>query len=318
VAEALIDFLEGRYAQAWPNYEARKKFGDQRLHHQKFDSLPDWDGGAVAPGELLVYGEQGLGDEIMFASMFGELQSRAPGSRLLCDAPLGALFARSFPALEVMSETRDRQRARVAALPGLRCKIAAGSLGGMLRRAPADFPRHQGYLVPDPKMVAAWRTRLAGLAGARKIGLSWVGGVQKTGRSRRSLRLEALLPVLALRDVAWISLQYTDEAQAIGALREQHGIAVDDFRSATSDMDELASLIQALDAVISVCNTTVHVAGAVGKRTLVLAPFVPEWRYGMRDEQMIWYPSARVFRQSRYGDWDPVVARVSEALQSTA
>lgn len=314
MAEALVDFLEGRYAEAWPNYEARKKLGDQREHHRQFDFLPDWNGADVAPGELAVYGEQGLGDEVMFASMLGDLAQRAPGSRLLCDPRLAALFARSFPRLEVIGEARERQRERVAALRGLRCKIAAGSLGAMLRRAPADFPPHSGYLVPDPGNAAAWRAQLGRLEGERKIGLSWLGGVQKTGRSRRSIRLEELLPVLKLPGIAWISLQYTDEAEAIARLRDHEGVAIHDFRSATRDMDELASLVQALDAVVSVCNTTVHVAGALGKSTRVMAPFVPEWRYGMKDERMIWYPSARVFRQARYGEWNDVISEVARTL----
>jgi tetratricopeptide (TPR) repeat protein/ADP-heptose:LPS heptosyltransferase len=314
MAEALVDFLEGRYEQAWPNYEARKKLDDQRGHHQQFDFLPDWNGAAVSPGELLVYGEQGLGDEVMFASMFGELGQRAPGTRIVCDPRVAALFARSFPALEVIGAPRDAQRARVSALHGLRCKLAAGNLGAMFRRTASDFPRHQGYLVPDPQNVDAYRARLSGLAGTHKIGLSWIGGVPKTGRNRRSIPLETLLPLLRQPDVAWVSLQYTDAAEAIVRLREQNGIAIHDFRSATADMDELASLIHALDAVVSVCNTTVHVAGAVGKSTLVMAPFVPEWRYGMRDERMVWYPSARVFRQAGYGEWEPVVATVTEAL----
>jgi tetratricopeptide (TPR) repeat protein len=308
MAEALLDFLEGNYGEAWLNYEARKKLPDQkRAHHQQFDLLPDWDGGAVKPGELLVYGEQGLGDEVMFASMFGELERRAPGARVLCDARLGALFARSFTQLDVLSEPRDKQAARVASLTGLRCKIAAGSLGALFRRAPGDFPGHVGYLAPDRQKVAAWCSRLASLPGSRKLGLSWVGGAHSTGRRRRSTRLEALLPLLELPDIAWISLQYTDEARDMEELRERHGIALHDCRVATSDMDELASLIQSLDAVVSVCNTTVHIAGAIGKPTLVLAPFVPEWRYGLRGERMIWYPSVRVLRQPRYGDWGPVV-----------
>jgi tetratricopeptide (TPR) repeat protein len=317
MAEALLDFLEGNYGQAWRNYEARKKLSDQkRTHHQQFDLLPDWDGGAVKPGELLVYGEQGLGDEVMFASMYDELERRAPGSRVLCDARLGALFARSFTKLEVIGEPREKQSARVASLTGVRYKIAAGSLGAFFRRAPGDFPSHEGYLAPDPKKVAAWRSRLASLPGARKLGLSWVGGAHSTGRRRRSLSLEALLPLLKQPDTAWISLQYTDEARDIAQLQERHGISLHDCRSATSDMDELASLMQALDTVVSVCNTTVHVAGAIGKAALVLAPFVPEWRYGLRDEHMIWYPSVRVLRQPHYGEWSEVIQSAREKIRA--
>lgn len=314
MGEALLDFLEGRFGDAWEKYEARKKLPEQRGRHRQFDFLPNWDGAAVKPGELLVYPEQGLGDEVMFASMFGELEKRAPGSRVFCDPRLAKLFARSFPALEIMAEARENQRQRAASLAGLRCKIAAGSLGGLFRRRPGDFPRHRGYLVPDPQKVAAWRVRLGTLKGARRVGLSWIGGVQNTGRLRRSLALESLLPLFALPDIAWVSLQYTDETVALREMRERHGINLHDERDATTDMDELASLIQALDLVVSVCNATVHVAGAIGKETLVMAPFVPEWRYGLSGERMIWYPAATVLRQRRYGDWTSVLARTRDLL----
>jgi hypothetical protein len=128
--------------------------------------------------------------------------------------------------------------------------------------------------------------------------------MQKTGRSRRSLSLEQLQPLLATPGVAWVSLQHNAPGSP---LREFPGV--------TQDLDELASLISALDLVISVCNTTVHMAGALGKEVLVMAPFVPEWRYGMSGEGMLWYPSARVFRQARYGDWDEVLSRIAEALR---
>ena len=77
-----------------------------------------------------------------------------------------------------------------------------------------------------------------------------------------------------------------------------------------------ASLVAALDLVISVCNTTVHIAGALGMPVLVMAPFTPEWRYGLSGEDMVWYPSARVFRQSRYGVWDDVLAKVLESVRT--
>jgi hypothetical protein len=94
------------------------------------------------------------------------------------------------------------------------------------------------------------------------------------------------------------------------------GIELHAFPGVTDDMDDLASLMQGLDLVVSVCNTTVHMAGAIGKEVLVMAPFLPEWRYGMSGERMVWYPSARVFRQAAYGDWNGVLERVAQALTS--
>jgi len=304
MAEALVDFLEHRFEAAWPKYEARKQLSDQRGHHDQFASIPDWDGAPLGEGKLLVYGEQGLGDEVMFASMLHEVKERAV---LLCDPRLGALFARSFPALEIVAEPRATQGRRVAALSGIRAKIAAGSLGQRSRRSPADFPRRRGYLVTDPRKVQAWHERLS--ANNLKVGLSWKGGVQKTGRSRRSVVLSQLEPLLALPGITWVSLQHEDDSADARVLR---------YPEATRDIDDLASLVGALDLVVSVCNTNVHVAGALGKEVLVMAPFVPEWRYGMTGERMIWYPSARIYRQARYGDWDSVIAGVGARFSNTA
>lgn len=311
LSEALIDLLDGRFETAWEHYEARKQVSDQRYQHASFASTPQWRGEAPPARRLLVYGEQGLGDEIMFASMFGELAARVPRVTLLTEPRLGTLFKRSFPAFEVVAEPRSSQGERAKTLPDIDCVIAAGSLGRLFRRRRGDFPDHRGYLTPDPVKVAAWKERLpAGL----KAGISWIGGMQKTGRSRRSLSLAQLRPVLELPGVSWVSLQYTPASEEIAALASARGPRVAEFPGVTADMDELASLIAALDLVVSVCNTTVHVAGALGKEVLVMAPFVPEWRYGMRGERIAWYPSARVFRQRRYGAWAEVLEEVKARL----
>ncbi len=314
LSEALIDLLDGNYETAWDKYEARRQVPDQRLHHAMFASLPEWRGEAPPARRLLVYGEQGLGDEIMFASMFAELGRRVPRVALICDPRLGGLFRRSFPAFEVIPEPRGSQGERAKRLSEIDCAVAAGSLGRLFRRRREDFPLHGGYLTPNPVKITAWKERLSALAPGRKIGLSWIGGMQKTGRSRRSLSLAQLQPVLETSGVSWISLQYTACSEEIAALAAAGGPRIAEFPGVTADMDELASLIAALDLVVSVCNTTVHVAGALGKEVLVMAPFVPEWRYGMTGERMVWYPSARVLRQAAYGEWDRVIAQVRQAL----
>lgn len=312
LSEALIDLLDARFETAWERYEARKQVPDQRHQHAMFASIPEWRGEAPPARRLLVYGEQGLGDEIMFASMFGELGARVPRMTLMCDPRLGALFKRSFPRFDVIAEPRVSQGERAKSLPDIDCAVAAGSLGRFFRRRREDFPDHRGYLTPDPQKVQSWKARLAG---GFNVGLSWIGGMQKTGRSRRSLSLAELRPMLELPGISWVSLQYTPCAEEIAALAATGGPRIAEFPGVTADMDELASLVAALDLVVSVCNTTVHIAGAIGREVLVMAPFVPEWRYAMRGERMVWYPSARVFRQSRYGAWDNVLENIKAQLR---
>jgi hypothetical protein len=315
--ETLLDLLEGDFASGWERYEVRRSSPDQRFHHALF-RFPEWDGGPVAAGRLLVYGEQGLGDEIMFASMFADLARRVPNVTAMCDSRLGALFARSFPAMEVVSAPRDGWRQAIAGLSGISCQVAAGSLGRHFRRASGDFPGHQGYLQADPAKVAAWRERLAALGEGLRVGISWQGGLQRTGRSRRSLSLGQLLEILGLPRTHWVSLQYTDSAAQIAAFHDAHGIAIHAYPDVTKDMDDLAGLICALDLVVSVCNTNVHLTGALGRSALVLAPFVPEWRYGIAGERMLWYPAVRIIRQKAYEDWRGVIAAVRAEVSKRA
>jgi tetratricopeptide (TPR) repeat protein len=311
--EALLDLSCGKFAAGWDRYEARKHTSESRWHRE-YAGYPDWDGKPLGDRHLLVYGEQGLGDEIMFASMLPDLQKRAKRVTLLCDIRLGALFKRSFPAVEVVAAELERRGERAASLTGIDCHIAAGSLGRLYRRRAEDFPRHRGYLVPDPQRTAAWREKLAGFGPGLKIGVSWRGGVQGTGRSRRSLALDALGPVLGQPGACWVSLQHAAHADEVARYNAERGARIAHFEGVTQDLDELAALISSLDAVITVCNTNVHLAGALGKPVWVLSPLVPEWRYGRSGERMPWYPSVRVFRQSRYGEWEPVVQRVAASV----
>jgi Flp pilus assembly protein TadD len=301
LSEAILDLLEQRFETGWDKYEARKRVADQRYQHSIFAHLPAWNGESDC--RLLVYGEQGLGDEIMYAAMLRQLSPRVRRITLMCDSRLGALFQRSFPELEVVAEPRATQGERVKALQHIDAVIAAGSLGRLFRHSVNDFPRHDGYLAADPAKVSAWKERLGA---GRHFGISWIGGLQKTGRSRRSVPLERLHSLLGAVQASWVSLQH-----------DFAGSGLVEFPGVTQDLDELASLISALDLVVSVCNTTVHLAGALGKEVIVLAPFVPEWRYGLSGE-MLWYPSARVLRQATYGDWQDVLARLDALLRTRA
>lgn len=310
-SESIIDLLESRFEEAWPKYESRKRVSGHYERHAPFASIQAWNGEPLGEGRLLVYGEQGLGDEIMFASTFADLQQRAARITVLCDSRLEALFARSFPAMRIVP-VPPLAKPQLDFVPDQ--AVAAGSLGMLFRRSEADFPPHRGYLVPDAGRTRASRGRLKALGSGKKIGVSWSGGMSSTGKARRSLSLEQLRPLLAVPGTTWISLQYGDWASEIAAFTAASGVPLHAFSGVTDDMDELASVIQALDLVISVCNTTVHVAGAIGKEVLVMAPFLPEWRYGLRSERMLWYPSARVFRQPAMGDWESVIAAVKAKL----
>jgi hypothetical protein len=303
VASAVADLLQHRYESAWPKFEARKHTTGHASLHGIFSGIRQWTGEPLAKERLLVYSEQGIGDQILFASVLPDVLRRVSNVTFICDARLARLAARSFPTIEVLAagewQRNDEKRYDFAA--------AAGSLPMHFRRRAEDFPAHKGFLVPDSARVRHWQEELARLGPGKKVGLSWRGGIQKTGRHRRSIALEELRPLLAAPGLTWISLQHGDSGEE-GPIHRFSGI--------TQDIDELAALIQSLDLVVTVCNTTVHVAGGLGKEVLVMAPVVPLWMYGLQGERMHWYPSARIIRQRRYGDWGDVIERVSAELKT--
>lgn len=306
--------LAGDYERGWAGYELRRlSAGYETLASGR----PRWDGAPLAGRTLLVAREQGLGDEIMFASLLPELAAQAGRLVVECDPRLVPLFRRSFPSATVFGTPAGGALPDAIAQAGIDFAIEVGSLSALLRRRAADFPRHAGYLRADPARVRHWRAQLDALGAGPKIGIAWTGGVRRTRRELRSMDLGELLPLLRLPGARFVSLQYTPGAQReLEALRARHGIEVAHWPEAIADYEETAALVCALDGVASVCTAVVHLAGALGRRALVMAPVSPEWRYGIHGETMPWYPSVRVFRQPSYGAWEPVVAAVAREVSA--
>lgn len=313
---SLAWLVNGDYAAGWPEYETRLASADLPRRPR---SYPRWDGGDPAGRRVLVYGEQGLGDEIMFASCIPDLLRSGARAVIECHPALDRLFARSFPQACVYPAAPDKAVPDGIHALGIDAEVPIGSLPLRYRTSAAEFPPHQGYLHADPDRVAAWHERLATLGPGPKIGLSWRGGTQASRMELRSLALQSLLPVLQLPGLSFVSLQYTPDAVAdTEALSRQHGVVVAHWPEAIADYDETAALTTALDLTISVCTSIVHLTGALGRPVWVLAPKNAEWRYGNAGTMMPWYPSARVFRQERERDWSDVLAAVQRALEDPA
>ena len=307
---ALCFLQRGNYSRGWPDYELRHVRGGRDVRRDF--GLPVWDGNSPADSSVLVYGEQGVGDEIMFASCLPDLIERKAGVVLECDARLATLFARSFPAIVVRGAARDGDRAWLQRYPALKAQIAIGSLPGILRTAAENFPKHGGYLVADPARIERWRLRFAALAGP-VIGLSWRGGTRKTRTDLRSMDVQEFLPLAALKQHRFVCLQRGDCKDEIDAARAA-GLDMQRWPEAFDDIEELAALIAVLDRVVSVDNTVVHLAGALGKSCFAILSRVPDWRYRSEGDDMPWYPSVKLFRQARVHDWQEVMSAVTAAL----
>lgn len=309
----LIELMRGNYREGWQGFEQR--FRRARNKGMRPCS-PCWNGSSLQGRTLLVMREQGLGDEIMFSSCYQQVIRDARQCLFECDPRLQKLFARSFPEAAFYPLEDLHANAQPDPDVEIDARIYAGSLPYYLRRTPDDFPAHQGYLRTDPERVAYWRTQLHSLGSGLKVGISWRGGTVFTHQERRTLSLPALLPVLSVPGVRWVNLQYGKRTDEIAELNSNHGIVIADWPEAIDvNYDETAALVDALDLVISVCTSIVHLTGALGKPVWVMTALVPEWRYGLHGSTMPWYPQARLFRQARQGDWDPVVSRIEHELK---
>jgi len=301
----------GRWHLAWDDYETRKIAGPHWI--KRPFSYPEWDGEAAPDQTLLVYAEQGLGDEIMFASCLADALPRVGRVVVECSPKLAPLVARAFPQCLVHGGRQNQADDWTRNAPPIGLQIAIGSLPRLFRRTASAFPAHRGYLAADPVKVEAWRAKLARLGPRRKIALSWRGGTPQTRQARRSVPVDSLAHALRRVDADFISLQYgpVDDDIAIFA---RAGVTVHHWPEAIADYDETAALLCSAELTLSICTALIHLGGALGRPTWVLVPVFPEWRYGDAGTTMPWYPSVRLFRQHHAGDWETVLSTVAREL----
>lgn len=308
----------GDYEQGWAEYDWGLRAQVRVDRNYSKSSLPFWNGEKNA--RIIVYGEQGIGDEIMFASQLPELIARADLVVFECHRKLHKLFANSFPDIDIYPTREDEQiswplKADGSDRYGFTHKIAIGSLGKFFRRNINDFPG-TAFLVPTPQSELTWAERLAALPPGPRIGISWIGGHKKTRVEVRSVELERLLSIVG-QNAQFISLQYTPQEDEVSAFEFSHGIKIHQFPEATYSpvYDDTAGLVANLDLVITVCTSLVHLAGSMGVPTWVMCPSRPAWRYRLDLDGMPWYDSVVLYRQAPDSvEWQPVIDEVAASL----
>lgn len=264
-------------------------------------ACPEWDG---KPGKTVVlHGEQGIGDEIMFASCIPDAM-KDNSVIVECDSRLEPLFRRSFPGAQIYG-TLDRDE---IPWPWWHSIDASLPIAGLAQfyRSKGEFPRTQ-FLKADDWQVQEWRKRLK----RPTVAISWLGGLKKTRVEERSVPLELWKPILDLRHegVNFISVQWhpesADEAKA-------HGVEANE--TVMQNVDFTASLMKACDLVISVTNTNAHLAGALGVECWCLTPKHAPWAFC--GEENAWYRSVKHYRQDTAGEWESVIDRVADDLRA--
>lgn len=303
-----LAYLElGLWDKGLNYYNLGFKAGNRAV--RQYAQLPEWRG---EEGKTVIFwGEQGLGDEIMFASCIPDAMKFSKRVIFDCHPRLTDTFSRSF-GIECHG-TRKNMVLEWFDSSDAECHASVTVLAEHVRKENKDFPG-TAYLKADPEKVSKLREG----AKRKRVGISWAGGSKGTRKDLRSIPLEAWKNVLS-QDCDFYSLQYTPEAaRQVADLEEKTGVHIRHFPNAVENKnyDETINFIASMDLVITVCTTVHHAAGALGVPCWTLVPFQPAWRYGIEGDKTPWYSSVKLIRQKPRETWNPVMHKVSEELCS--
>jgi tetratricopeptide (TPR) repeat protein len=309
--KSLMDLSLGHFREGWRGYEYRynvdgfhttsggiKSIPENYI--KKFPTIHDVDN-----RNIYIILEQGIGDQVMFLSILPDLKNVAKKITCQVDDRLVRIFSFSYPDIDFVSK-QDIPPANVLSDYAV---IRMGSLPHIFRSNRSDFIGLP-YLRPSTVSVQHFRSVISRLQqnDGPKIGVSWKGGTSLSRAKDRSIKLEQLLKIFRTkRDVNFYSIQHGDfekELQNIGKEQKKNFHALP--AESITDIDNLCSLIENMDLVVSVQNTNVHLAGAIGKKCLAMINSNPEWRYGHTEEVLPWYKSVKLIRQTQPGKWDKV------------
>jgi len=296
----------GQLQDGWANHEFRTC-----INRNRFPLTPYWSGEKLSQKSILIWGEQGIGDEIMFASMYAEITRQAERCIIECAPKLLSLFSRSFPDAQLIPKSES-----LLTDEKIDYHCAAGSLAQWLRPDLASFPYQRTYLVPDQTRVDYWKLRLDQLGSEPKIGFCWRSSMKKGERNLHYTTLEQWGPIFSTPGVHFINLQYDECSAELNEARAQFGIPLHEFREIDmyNDLDETAALIQALNLVISAPTAVATISAALGIDTCVMS-YGATWEVHGTDHTP-WFPTMKYFNRPWNQAWSETIQQVSELLPS--
>jgi tetratricopeptide (TPR) repeat protein len=294
----------GRWKEGFKDY--KHIYGDQviiRVYRQPEE--PEWDG--TKGKTVVVQSDQGLGDEIRYASILQSMVKDCKKVILDCHPKLEKVFKRAFPEIDVYGTKKQNQGVKWVDNYEIDAHYHISGLGRFYRTRDKDFPR-KPYLIPNPELVEKWRETLKDLP-KPWVGIAWQGGLVGTGREFRSTDLAQWEPMIS-QGGTFVDLSYHDSAEEV----EKSGISIFRPEINQSDYDDTLALLEALDLVVCVPTTVLHAAGAINKQAWVLVPRWTHWEFGKTREDMIWYPKGvvKLFR-SKSQDLVDTIQQMSDA-----
>ncbi len=297
-SRSFVLLLLGEYAAGWKDYEWRWRIPAFNAPARRF-AQPIWDGRDIAGGTILLHAEQGLGDTLQFVRYAPLVAQRCAEVVLECQPELKGLMQRVAGVQHAVAQGE--------ALPAFAAHAPLMSLPGIFGTTLDSVPWNGPYVHAEAQRVLHWRDRLAGF----KVGLVWAGRPQQWDDRKRSISLPMLAP-LAQDGVTFYSLQKGEAAGQAAA--PPAGMRLIDLSARMQDFSDTAALASLLDLVITIDTSVAHLAGAMGLPVWVLTAHAPDWRYHIGREDNPWYPTMRLFRQERDGDWSGAISAVADAL----
>jgi len=304
-SRSFVLLLLGRYREGWGEYEWRWRIPAFNAPARRF-SVPMWNGDAIENGTLLLHAEQGLGDTLQFVRYAPLAAARCAAVVLECQPQLVGLLQGTAGLQRVL--------ARGESLPAFAAHAPLMSLPAIFGTTLEDIPWSGPYVGARAEKVAAWGGALD--AAGIKVGLVWAGRPQQWDDRKRSISLDRLAPLSRAPGAVFYSLQLGEAAAQ--AATPPAGMRLVDVASRIADFADTAAIVANLDLVITIDTSVAHLAGAMGVPVWVLVAHAPDWRYHLGRSDNPWYPSMRLFRQERDGDWSAPIARVAAALERLA
>ena len=301
----------GKLEQGWIGYEYRLKKSTP-VAHSEFP-YPNWQGENGKDKCILVWGEQGIGDQIMNASMYGDLILHFRKCIFACATKLVPLYARSFPKAEIVSLDDKQKLADYDQI--IDVQSAAGSLARWLRPNIASFPKNEFFLVPNGERVNYWKRRLAELGPELTVGICWRSSDMKGTRAFYCSKLDQWGTIFAVPGVRFINLQYDECSEELRAAKQLFDVDIHSFEEIDlyNDIDETAALSRALDLVISAPTAAGILAAANGVPTWWMTSGFLWQKLGTKE--ICWYRTLRTFEKSWVQEWEVVIDNVADELK---
>jgi hypothetical protein len=305
LAMAQILLANRDFQPGWAEYEWRNLTEAGKTTMPAMTSA-HWNGMRIPNGRLLLVGDQGYGDTIQFARYIPMAAERVQDVILGCSAEMGPLLEKIPGVAQYCHRWND--------VPGHAVHCRLSSLPYIFGTTPDTIPSGVPYIHANPDRVAHWKERLDATlpAGLKRVGLAWTGRPTHPNDRRRSVRLSRLLPLADVGPVAFVSLQKPMPEVDKEHIQRFNGMT--DLSNDLTDFGETAALMQNLDLIITVDTSMGHLAGAMAKPAWIMIPKAADWRWMLDREDSPWYPTLRLFRQAKPGEWDPVLDRLRGAL----